>query len=183
MVRFALAMTLVEIALTVAATLTISLIEPGEPYVTEGDLRDLRIPCGSVTNTRTKRFDGQVFYESRAELRDPPQTLFVSLRTEASDVDFDHRLNRERQSLADPKNGAGALIDEPMPGERGYMLRHRGNASARTELVRLRDNVLLVVRVSRPKPYDSTPDQEVVKCERRARVVELRLLEKLGWRE
>jgi hypothetical protein len=183
MVRFAVVLTLVELALTVAATLTISLIEPGEPYVTEADLRGLRLPFSSSSTRRTKSFDGRIFYDTSVELADPPQTLHVSIRAGSSDVDYDHRLNRERQNHQKPRHGTIVLIDEPMPGERGYALRQRGPDSVRAELVRLRGTDLLIVRVSRAQPYDTTPDQEVVRCERRARMVELFLLEKLRWRE
>lgn len=183
MVRFAVTMALVEVALTAAATFTITLVEPGEPYITERDLRALRLPFASLTTSRTKRFDQQVFYDTRVQLSDPPQVLTVSVRTEATEVDYDHRFNRERQRQGDPRHGALVVFEEPMPGERGYALRQRGPSSVRFELARLRGTDLLVVTVTRARPYDGTPDQEVVRCERRARVVELLVLEKLGWRE
>ncbi len=182
MVRFAVTMALVEIALTIGAAFAITLVEPGEPYLSEADLRGLRIPFESVRTSRTKRFDSQVFYDTRVQLLGPPQTLYVSVRTESSAVDFEHRLNRERQRQRDPKQGAIALLEEPMPGEQGYTLRHRGPSSVRSELVRFRGTDLFIVSVGRSRPFDSTPDQEVVRCERRARTVELYLLEKLGWR-
>ncbi len=182
MVRFAVLMTLVELALTVGAVFAITLVEPGEPYLSEADLRGLRIPFASVTTSRAKRL-GQVFYDTRVKLKDPPQTLYVSLRTEHSGVDYDHRINRERRRDGDPRHGSLVVVEEPMPGERGYALRQRGPGSVRSEIVRLRGTDFLIVAVSRPTPPDLTPAQAVVGCERRARTVELYLLEKLRWRE
>lgn len=182
MVRFAVTIAIVELALTLGATFTITLVETGEPYLNEADLHGLSIPFTAVSTSRAKRFD-QVFYDTRAELSDPPQTLAVSVRTEHSSVDYDHRLNRERSRHGDPRHGTIVLLEEPMPGEQGYVLRQRGPNSVRSEIVRLRGTDLLVVTVSRRMPFDATPSQEVVRCERRARLVELYLLEKLRWRE
>ena len=182
MVRFAVLMTLAEIILTVGAVFAITLVEPSEPYLTDADLRSLKIPYASLTTSRTKRFD-QVFYETRADLTDPAQALYVSLRSDHSDVDYDHRLTRERQRNGDPKHGSIVLVEEPMPGERGYALRQRGPRSVRSEIVRLRGTDLLVVSATRATPFELTASQEVVRCERRARTVELYLLEKLRWRE
>jgi hypothetical protein len=182
MVRFAVLITGVEIVLTIGAAFAITLVEPSEPYLTDADLRSLRIPYASLTTSRTKRFD-QIFYDTRVELTDPPQILTVSLRTDHSNVDYDHRLNREQRRHGDPRHGTIVIVEEPMPGERGYCLRQVGPGSVRSEIVRIRGTELLIATVTRAKPFETTPTQEVVKCERRARNVELYLLEKLRWRE
>jgi len=49
------------------------------------------------------------------------------------------------------------IINEPMPGEQGYAVRHSGPKSARFELVRIRKGEMLIVRVIREKPFDTLP--------------------------
>jgi hypothetical protein len=84
-------------------------------------------------------------------------------------VDLDFRRSREEVNRGHPERGETTIIEEPLPGERGYAVRQAGPKSSRFELVRLHGNDLLIVRVLREKPYDAQPGAEMARCERRAR--------------
>lgn len=75
------------------------------------------------------------------------------------------------------------IINEPIPGELGYAVRHRTAKSVRFELVRLRRSELFIVRVSRDIPAGALPSAELSRCERQARQVQEHLMFKMRWRD
>jgi hypothetical protein len=177
MLRFAVAVTVLELVLTAGAAWWVTLAESTGAHVTERDLGELGLPFTSVTPSSTRAGD-TANHETRAALLDPGQTLYTSLRTGSTAVDFDHRKRREEAWAR--KSGGGAahsIADEPLPGEEGYSVRQSGPKSLRFELVRLRGSDLLIVRIT----MDAPGHGEMAKAERRARKVQERLMGRLGW--
>jgi hypothetical protein len=180
--RFAVAVTILELALTAAASVIVAYTEAPPGFATESDLRDLGIAFKAHGNARSGSMNSPV-YESSATLDAPPATLYVELRTDSKRIDFDFRKSREEVIRTHPELGELTLINEPLPGEEGYAVRHRGPAAVRFELVRLRGSDMLKVRVVRKAPFDTLPAAELSRCERRARVLQEHLMMKMKWRE
>ncbi len=101
----------------------------------------------------------------------------------ASEADFAFRRRREEAIGERSDRGEIVLVNEPLPGEEGYAVRYRGPNSVRFELVRRRGSDMLVVRVSREKPFDTIDSAALSKCELRARAVQEQLMFKLRWRD
>ena len=180
--RFAVVITVLEFALTAVASVLVTYTEPPPGFTTERDLRELHIPFTEHENRRWLSVDAPC-YDTRAKLDSPPAALYVSLRTDALRTDFDFRRSREVVTASKPDRGETVIINEPIPGEEGYAIRHRGPKSVRFELVRLRKSEMLIVRVIRDMPYDTLPAAELSRCERRARIVQEHLMTKMRWRE
>jgi len=180
--RFAVAVTVLEVALTAVASILVTYTDPPPGFATEQDLASLGLPHRDLKNTRWIPLKAPS-YETRATLTSPDAALYVSLQTDATETDFEFRRLREDGNRGHPERGETVVINEPMPGEKGYAVRHGGPKSSRFELVRLRGNDLLVVRVVREKPYDLVPAAELGRCERRARLVQEHLMVKLRWRD
>jgi hypothetical protein len=179
--RFALTVTAIELALTAGAVLWISAVEAVDAYLTERDLEQLRIPYESLSPS-TRRHGEALTLETRGRLLEPEQSLYVSVRTQVSEQDFAFRRSREEALQQRPDRGRLSLTHEPLPGEAGYSVRHEGVASLRFETVRFRGSEMVVILVGRSTPYGAHPSQEMLRCERRARQIQDRLLYRLGWR-
>lgn len=182
LLRFALIVTVLEVALTAAASVLVTYTDPPPGFETENDLRSLGLLCRTHENRRWESGNAPC-YDTRAALSSPDAALYVSLRTDATSTDYEFRRSRDEASRERPERGELTIINEPMPGEQGYAVRHSGPASARFELVRFRRNEILIVRVVRERPFDSIPAVELASCERRARVVQEHLMTKLRWRD
>jgi len=180
--RFAVAITFLEAALTAMASILVGYTDPPPGFATENDLRGLGLTVRAHENRRGESGNAP-YYDTRATLTDPESSLLVSLRTDATPTDFEFRRSRDETSRERPERGELVIINEPMPGEEGYAVRHSGPKSVRFELVRIRKGEMLIVRVVRDKPYDTLPAAELARCERRARLVQEHLMVKLRWRD
>jgi hypothetical protein len=182
LLRFALVVTVIEFVLTIAASVLVTYTEPPAGFLTESELGELGMKFEQHENKRWIHLDAPC-YDTRARLIDPPGSLYVSLRSDASATDFEFRRRREEALREKSDKGELVLINEPLPGEEGYALRYRGPSSVRFELVRRRDKEMLIVRVSREKPFDTVESAALSKCEHRARAVQEHLMLKMRWRD
>lgn len=180
--RFAVAVTILELVLTAGASVLVTYTEPPPGFATEEELRDLGLKVEEHRNSRGGPVNAPT-YETRAKFTGPPASLYVSLRTDLTRTDYEFRRSREEVIRNRAELGEAVLIPEPIPGEEGYAVRHRGPDYVRFELVRLRGREMLIVKVTREKPFDTLPAAELSKCERRARAVQEHLMSKLRWRE
>ncbi len=180
--RFAIAVTALEVVLTAMASILVTYTDPPPGFATEHDLRALGLGYSAHENTRWTFADAPC-YDTRATLTSPEAKLYVSFRTEATPTDFNFRRSRDEASREHPERGEITIINEPMPGEEGYAVRHSGPKSVRFELARLRKGDLLIVRVVRDKPFDGPASVELSKCERRARLVQEMIMTRLRWRD
>lgn len=182
MARFAVAVTLVELALTGLTAALFTLESPPDPFLTPDDLREFSLPFESHETARRLRFDALLGYDSNAVLLHPRQTLWVSLRVEQTAVDFQSRRRREESWAARPGQiSTTAVVAEPGADGEGYAVRQRSPSGARCELVRFKGDRMLVVRISKAEPLEKTPEEEVAACERRARLIQARMLQKTDW--
>jgi len=180
--RFAVAITIIELGLTAFASVLVTYTDPPPSFATEGDLASLGLSYGRHQNRRWLHMDA-ICYDTKAELEEPAAQLWVSHRTLSTATDLDFRRAREEVNRSHPERGETVIINEPMPGEKGYAVRQAGPTSSRFELVRLRGQDLLIVRVLREKPYDGPPGAEMARCERRARVVQELIMSRMRWRD
>jgi len=178
--RFAAAVTLLEIVLT-AFTATLFTFDPEpESYLAAEDLTQIGLPFEGHKTQRQTRFEALLGYDSTATLLRPRQTLWVSVRVDQSEVDFQSRRRREENWATKASFGTSAVLDDPGRDGAGYLVRHRSATGVRCELVRFRGGRMLLVKVSRGELVGS-PDEELAGCERRARVIQERMLRKLRW--
>jgi hypothetical protein len=182
LLRFAIAVTTLELVLTAAASVLVTYTEAPPSFATENDLRDLGISFTQHRNSRQGTIQAPI-YETIATLGSPTASLWVNFRADRSKTDLDFRRAREEGRHSRPDFGEIVVINEPLPGELGYAVRHRGPKAVRFELVRLRGSEMMIINVVREAPYDNLPAAELARCERRARVVQEHLMMKLRWRE
>lgn len=182
LLRFAAIITLFELALTAVASVLVTYTEPPAGFATTSDLRELGLSYEQHENHRGGQLNAPV-YETKARLQSPSASLYVSLRTDSTPTDLDFRRSREEVIRDRTELGEGVIINEPSPGELGYAVRHRSSQSVKFELVRLRHSEMLIVRVEREVPFDTSPSAELARCERRARQVQEHLMFKLRWRD
>jgi hypothetical protein len=182
LLRFAVVVTVLELVLTATASVLVTYTEAPPAFATPSDLRELGISFTDHRNAREGSIQAPI-YDTTATLSSPTATLTVRYRSDQSKTDFDFRRSREEVWRDRPENGELVIINEPLPGEQGYAVRHRGPNSVRFELVRLRGTEMLTVRVVRRTPFENLPAAELSRCERRARVVQEHLMMKLRWRE
>lgn len=182
LLRFAIAVTVLEVILTIAASVLVTYTEPPVAFMTETDLSDIGIKAEKHETVR-RIHQNAPCYDTTATLANPAAKLYVSLRTDATPADFAFRRQREEANRGHPERGEITLINEPLPGEQGYAVRHRSGNSVRFEAVRLRGTDLLIVRVMREAPYDATESAMISKCELRARAVQEHLMFKMRWRD
>ena len=178
--RFAAAITLLEILLTAFAASLFTVDAEPDPYMTPDDLREVNLPFDSHRTQRQNRFEALLGYDTHATLTRPNQSLWVSVRVDQTRVDFDARRRREENWATKASFGKSTVSDDPIYDDVGYSVRHRTQTSARCELARFRGGRMLVVKVSRSELAGSA-DEELAACERRARIVQERMFEKLRW--
>lgn len=182
LLRFAVVVTILELVLTATASVLVTYTEAPPAFATENDLRELGIAFTEHKNAREGTIQAPV-YDTNATLSSPTAALFVRHRLDMSKTDFEVRRAREEVQRDRPELGEIVIINEPIPGEHGYAVRHRAPNSVRFELVRLRGTEMMVVRVVCRAPFENLPAAELSRCERRARVVQEHLMMKLRWRE
>src|SRR5438477_2580232 len=182
LLRFAVVVTVLEFILTIAASILVTYTEPPTGFLTEAELSELGFKFDDHENQRWIHLNAPC-YDTRAKLASPGAALYVSLRTDASMTDFGSRRRREEILRERADHGEAVIINEPLPGEEGYAIRHRGPHSVRFELVRLRGSDLLIVRVVGDKPFDASESAALSKCEHRARAVQEHLMFKMRWRD
>ncbi|HEX7901451.1 MAG TPA: hypothetical protein VF950_27075 [Planctomycetota bacterium] len=178
--RFAAAITILEIILTAFTATLFTIDGEPDPYLTPDDLREINLPFEGHRTARQNRFDALLGYETHATFLRPRQTLWLSVRVDQARVDFDSRRRREENWALKPAFGKSAILDDPGHDDAGYTVRHHTATGARCELVRFRNGRMLVVKVSSSERAGSA-DEEVASCERRARIVQERMFEKLRW--
>jgi hypothetical protein len=182
LLRFAVAVTALEFALTIAASILVTYTEPPTGFLTEQELRELGISFVEHENRRWVHLNAPC-YDTRATLSSPSASLYVSLRTDSSQADYDFRRRREEAIRERRDRGEVVLINEPLPGELGYAVRFRGDNAVRFEMARLHGRDMLIVRVIEEKPFDTTESAALSKCEHRARAVQEHLMFKMRWRD
>ena len=180
--RFAAGVTTVQLALSVLTAVLFSLDSPPDPYFTRDDLSRFSLPFTSHETSRRMRFDALLGYDSHATLDRPRQTLWVSARVDQTEADFHSRRRREESWSRKPGQvSRTVIVDDADEGDQGFALRQHGPSGARCELVRFKGDRMLVVRLSKSEPLEGAPEEELAACERRARLIQGRMLEKLGW--
>ena len=184
MIRFAVAITSVELVLTLGAALWITFEERDEPFVAAAEFEMLGIPVEKHSMDRRTRSGGLVSFDTQAVVKGPGPALMVSLRVKATREEFDARRAAERPPEAGEGKEQTIVNDESWPQEPGYVVRERGRNGVRSELVRLHGSEMLVVRAIRMDVPAGKSGEEVSTCERLARIVqEFVMSRKLGWRD
>ena len=171
MTRFAIAVTVIEIILTLGASLMIAYVEPGEPTLSKGELEDMGFRVDSH-RTRSKRyFQTLTRHDTHATLGEPRRRVFTSVRVNESPADYVLRHRREVDLISDKSQGDGVLIEEPYDDEVGYALRHVMEDLVRAEVVRARANDMVIVQVTQEAVEGPAAQRAVAGCERQARII------------
>jgi hypothetical protein len=178
--RFAATVTILMILLTAIAASLFSIDGDSDAFLTTDDLKLINMPFEEHKTQRQNRFEVLLGYDSNTTLLKPRMNAWVSVRVDQADIDFAARRRREENWATKPGFGNSTICDDPGQDDAGYMVRHRNEKSARCELVRYRGGRMLVVKVSRNELV-GTPEEELAACERRARIIQERMLEKLRW--
>jgi len=178
--RFAAAITVMEIILTVFTASLFTADYDADAFLTPEDLALVNMPFEELKTQRQTRLEALLGYDSNMILVGPRQNAWVSVRVDQSRVDFDARRRREENWAAKAAAGSWTVLDDPGHDDVGYTVRHRSATSARSELVRFRGGRMLIAKVSRSELV-GVPDEELAGCERRARILQERMLEKLRW--
>ena len=182
MIRFAISVTAVEIALTLAASLWIAVTESGEPYVSEVEFERLGIPVEKYSTDRRTRFDSPYSYDTQAVVKGAGPAITVSVRVLTPRSEYDSRLAGERWPKLREGDEAPTVTDESLPGEPGYAVRQRGAQGVRAEGVRLHGADMLIVRAIRMNVPNTNPGSQVMKCERLVRLLQEHMTVRLGWK-
>lgn len=180
MTRFAISVTAVEILLTAFAAALFTLESDPEPYFSEDDLRELSLPYERHQTQRRIRFEALLGYDSSFALLHPAQNAWVSVRVEQREDDYAARRRREENWATRPGFGRSMIRDDPGHQDLGYVVRHRSTSDVRCELVRFRGDRMLVVKVSK-SGLSENHDEALAACERRARLLQARMLGKIRW--
>lgn len=182
MTRFAVTVTLIELALTLAASVVITVTEGFDPYIRETELSDLGLKAKDYKAYKRRYYFGGAQHISRATLHDKDHRVKVRYIMDVAARDYEWELHREtqRQAEAGPENPM-AITLEPFPGESGYGVRQTTPTWVRSVLVRMRGNVMMIVEVW--KSGKNLPRYEAARCERNARVIQHYMLAKMGWRQ
>lgn len=179
MVRFAVGVTLVELALTTAAALFLAATVENELFLEPADVAALGLPVESHSTSHVRRFEALYSYDSRVSAG--AVQIWASVRPKPTTADYPLRRLRESGAAASAAGGS-MFRDEDAPGEQGYLSRVRSPGSVRSEIARSRSEALLIVRVWQPLEPGAPAEEAAARCERRARVLAERMAEKLRWR-
>ena len=183
MIRFALTITAIEIALTLAGSTWIAFAETGDPGMAEGDFAALGIDIERYSANRRTRFGSAFSYDTEAVVKGRGPAITVSLRVHTPRAEYDSRLSGESWPKLREGDERPTVTAEPMPGEPGYTVRQRGRDGVRVEGVRLRGDDLLIVRAIWLNAPDAHAGQQVAKCERLVRILQDHMMVKLRWRD
>ncbi len=179
MIRFAATVTAIEIALTLAAVLLVTAIERAEPYFPQEDLARLGMPAETYSTGQRFRAGKISSYDTNAVVAGSGQAIFVSLQMETPRDEFDNLRSAELRAQADPAAGQIMIDEGRRRDEVGYAVRQLGPAGLRSELVRLRGGDMLVVRLTLVDAHRA----EAPRLERLARLIQERMMHRLGWRQ
>jgi len=182
-IRFAVIITAVELALTLGALLFVTLAETRDPYLDTEDFEGLGIPVEKHSTDPRMRFGALFSYDTQAVAKGPGPAITISVRVNTPREEFEAREAAERSYRTREGEERPVVNDESWPGEPAYAVRHRGRNGVRSELVRLRGREMLIVRVIRMNPTDMPPGVTASTCEHLARLVQGAMVRKLGWRE
>lgn len=182
MARFAVAVTILELAFTGLTAALFTLDVAPDPYLTKDDLRAFSLPFERHTTERRLRFEALLGYDTHATLLHPRQSVWVTLRVEQTEVDVQSRRRREEAWAKRPGQiSTTNIATDAGPDDEGYAVRQQSPTGARCELVRFKGDRMLVVRVAKQEPLEGAPEEELAACERRARLLQARMLQKLKW--
>ena len=181
MMKFAVTVTLIELVLTLAASVVITLTEGFDPYIGASELTGLGLEPAEYRTYQRRYYFGGAEHITRAIIRDCGHKLKVRYIQDVAGKDFEWELSRvnKRQAESSPESPV-IVIREPFPGETGYGVREITPRKVSSELVRLRADVMMIVEVSATD--DNVKRTEAVRCERHARLVQQLMLLKMGWR-
>jgi len=183
LIRFAVAVTAVEIALTLAASLWISFAETGEPFLAEGEFEMLGIPIEKYSTDRRRRFDSPFSYDTQAVVKGAGPAITVSVRVQTPRAEYDTRRAGEQWPKLREGDEPPTVTDESLPDEPGYAIRQRGSNGVRAEGVRIHGSVMLIVRAIWRDSPGTHPGFQVMKCDRLVRTLQEYMMTRLGWRE
>ena len=181
MTRFAVTVTLIELVLTLAASVVITLTEGFDPYIGESELTGLGLEPREYRTYRRRYYFGGAQHITRAVVGECGHKLKLRYIQDVAGKDFEWELSRviKRQADSTPDSPV-IVIREPFPGETGYGVREITPRRVLSELVRLRADEMMIVEVSATK--DNIRRTEAIRCERHARLVQQLMLLKMGWR-
>src|SRR5687768_6161217 len=114
LLRFAVVVTILELVLTLGASILVTYTEPPTGFVTEADLSDAGIKFTEHENKRWVHLNAPC-YDTRAKLTSPACSLYASLRTDTSSTDFSFRRRREEAIRERGDRGEILVINEPLP--------------------------------------------------------------------
>jgi hypothetical protein len=101
LLRFAVIVTIMEVALTAMASILVTYTDPPPGFATENDLRSLGLSFSAHENRRWESGNAPC-YDTRATLLSPDSALFVSFRTDAALTDYEFRRSRDEASREHP---------------------------------------------------------------------------------
>lgn len=183
MIRFAVTVTIVELVLTVIASLWIATADSVEPFLGEDELRRLEIDVQNYSTERRLRFGALFSYETRAQMKGGGPSIVVSVRVNTPRGEYEGRLTGERYPKLKEGEEAPVVTDENWPEEPGYAVRQCGRNGARAEVVRLHGGTMLVVRAVQLSVEGNVARANAARCERIARMIQEHMAGKLGWRD
>ena len=182
MARFAAVVTVLEILLSGLSVALFSLETLPDPYLSPDDLREFDLPFESHEASRRIRFEAVLGYDSNVVLLRPRQNAWISLRVDQLADDYLTRRRREEAwAVRAAPSSTTTVATDAGPDDEGFAVRQWSATSARCELVRFKGDRMLVVRVSKSEPLEESPVEELAACERRARLLQARMLQKAGW--
>lgn len=183
MIRFAVIITAVEVALTLGALLFVTLAETRDPYLDREEFEGLGIPVEKYSTDPRMRFGALFSYDTQAVVKGPGPAITISVRVNTPREEFEAREAAERAARLREGEERPVVNDESWPGEPAYAVRHRGRNGVRSELVRLHGREMLIVRVIRMDAPGASAGELASTCERLARLIQGFMARKLGWRE
>ena len=179
--RFAAAVTAVEFVLTGLTAVLLGFEAEPDPYLTRDDLNEFSLPFESHETARRMRFEALLGYDTNVTLLRPRQAVWISARVDQMEADYFSRRRREENWATRPGFGTSMILDDPGRNDLGYTVRHLGTKGARCELVRFKGDRMLVVKVSADAGPGESRDELAAVCERRARLLQARMLQTLRW--
>ena len=183
MIRFAVAVTAMEILLTLGACLWIAYADRSEPTVTQAEFGQLGITLEKYSTDHRMRFGSFFSYETLAQVADGGPAITVSVRVNTPRAEYDTRLAGEKLPRLRDGDEAPVVTDESWPDESGYGVRQCGRNGARAEIVRLRGSTMIVIRAVHLNVSGNVAHHAAARAERLVRLVQDHLVVKLGWRE
>ncbi len=181
MVRFAAVIILAEVVLTVSSAFLIFLTDPFEPYLTERDVRDLKLSFTNLRICKEVGFNRASTFSTQIELADTGQVLDATCQFDVLPDGYDNKLQRARALEGIAGEGEVILREEDSDRERGYRFVQSSVTYLEIEIVRSRARAMATVRITGDRIQRPWSAQEIAESERHARKALKRLRTKLGW--